>query len=143
TYGRCGGMAFAGLDYFLIGQDVPGDTQPPASGPLRDYIWQRLLDSLDLNVTRYLDWTMQLHIMPVISKLASAAIGAAAGTLIGGPIGTAIGALVGGGEDILGLGGPKVLVGRTRDELNNVRSRLDTGPGWPIGLIYDDSALVW
>lgn len=38
NYGRCGGMAFAALDYFLVGRDVVQDASQPASGPLRDYI---------------------------------------------------------------------------------------------------------
>lgn len=142
-YGRCGGMAFAALDYFLIGQDVPNNSQQPDSGPLRDFIWRRLLDSLDLNVVPILEWVMQLHIMPVISKMASAALGSAVGTVVAGPVGTAIGAYLAGKEDVLGLGGPKVLVERTRGELNQLRTRLLAGPAWPIGLIYDDSAFVW
>jgi hypothetical protein len=143
NFGRCGGMAFAGLDYFRFGQDVPEMMQQPASGPLRGYIFSRLLDSLDLNADRFVEWTMQLHIMPVISTLASGALGLVAGELIGGPVGAAVGALVAGGKDVLGLGGPKELAHRTRQELGHIRERLDAGPAWPIGLIYDDSAFVW
>lgn len=33
NYGRCGGMAFAALDYFLVGRDVVQDASQPASGP--------------------------------------------------------------------------------------------------------------
>jgi hypothetical protein len=142
-YGRCGGMAFAGLDYFMVGQDVVEDTAQPGSGPLRQYIWTRLLDSLDLNVTRFLEWTMQLHVLPVISKGASALIGAVAGAVVGGPVGAAIGSFMAGKEDILGLGGPKVLGRRTAAEWNRLRSQLDAGPAWPIGLIYGDTPLVW
>lgn len=147
-YGRCGGMAFAGLDYFLAGRDVPDDAQQPAPCvapllcPLRDYIWTRLLDSLDLNAGAFLEWVMQLHVLPVISRIASAAIGAAAGAL-GGPVGAAIGALIAGSDDVLGLGGPKVLVERTRGELDRIKQQLDGGPAWPIGLIYGDTPYVW
>lgn len=141
-YGRCGGMAFAALDLFLVGQDVPEESEQPSSGALRQYIWNRLIDSLDLNVTRFLEWTMQLHVLPAISSTASAAIGAAAGS-IGGPVGAAIGALVAGGEDILSLGGADVLVERTRDNLTTLKEKLDANPAWPIGLIYGDRPLVW
>lgn len=143
SFGRCGGMAFSGLDYFLAARDVPASPQQPQSGALRDYIWKRLLDSIDLNVVQFLEWTLQLHVMPVVSKLASGSIGAVAGSVIGGPVGAAFGALVAGSDDILGLGGPKVLANRTRQELRQLHQRLDAEPAWPIGLIFDDSALVW
>lgn len=141
-YGRCGGMAFAALDFFLASRDVPLDTVKPSSGPLRAFIWQRLLDSLDLNIVRFLDWTVQLHVLPAISKVASAAIGSVAGS-IGGPIGAAIGALVAGGKDILGVGGADVLASRTRDELAELKRKLDAYPAWPIGLIYGDEVVFW
>ncbi len=143
TFGRCGGMAFAGLDYFLVGRNVSDSAQQPASGPLRDYIWKRLLDSLDLNVTKFLEWVMQLHILRAISATASAAIGAAAGTVLAGPVGAAVGAFMAGKGDILGLGGARVLADRTGGEIDKLRTQLRAGPGWPIGLIYDDSAFVW
>jgi len=143
TFGRCGGMAFSGLDYFVVGRNVSDSAQQPASGPLRDYIWKRLLDSLDLNVTKFLEWVMQLHILPLISKTASGVIGAAAGAVLAGPVGAAVGAFMAGKGDILGLGGPKVLADRTGGELDKLRTQLRAGPGWPIGLIYDDSAFVW
>ena len=143
TFGRCGGMAFAGLDYFLVGRDVSDSDQQPASGPLRDYIWKRLLDSLDLNVTEFLEWVMQLHILPVISATASSVIGAAAGTVVAGPVGAAVGAFMAGKGDVIGLGGAKVLADRTGGELDKLRTQLRAGPGWPIGLIYDDSPFVW
>jgi hypothetical protein len=140
-YARCGGFAFAGLDYFLVGQDVTNAGMP--SPAVLRYIWERLLDSLDQNGTEFLEWTMQLHVLPVISTLASATIGAAAGTVVGGPIGSAIGSFMAGRADILGLGGRDVLVERTRGELNKIRGRLDAGPAWPIGVVYDDRPFVW
>lgn len=102
-----------------------------------------MLDSLELNVTRFLGWTLELHVLPGISAAASALIGAVAGTVVGGPVGAAIGAFMAGKEDILGLGGPKVLGRRTRDEWSRLRNRLDTGPAWPIGLIYGDKPFFW
>jgi hypothetical protein len=71
TYGRCGGMAFTALDYWIAHQRIPGwDSTPtttpegedPSPGnpaafpppsndsPLSKYILQRLYDSLDLNL---------------------------------------------------------------------------------------------
>ena len=51
TFGRCGGMAFAGYDFYLLGWTVDErlGTMPPVTGPLSDYLFGRLLDSLDLN----------------------------------------------------------------------------------------------
>jgi hypothetical protein len=46
--GLCGGMAFAARDYFEAGRPPPPDTAPPKSGPLFDYLVDRLLDSFDL-----------------------------------------------------------------------------------------------
>jgi hypothetical protein len=55
--GLCGGMAFAVRDYFEAGRTPPGDTTPPASGPLYDYLVGRLFDSfgLPLGPVRYLE----------------------------------------------------------------------------------------
>jgi hypothetical protein len=139
AYGRCGGMAFAALDFFLAGRDVPDDATL-ADGPFRAFIFRRLLDSLDLNAGRFLGALAELHVLPVMSVVASGLIGVVAGAMIGGPVGAAFGALVAGGEDVLGLGGPKAAAERTRGELARLRDRLDAGPAWPIGLIYEDSA---
>jgi hypothetical protein len=43
--GLCGGMVYAALDYFHAGRQTPPDTHPPPSGPLFDYLVDRLLDS--------------------------------------------------------------------------------------------------
>ena len=37
-------------------------TSPPATGVLGDYIFERLLDSLELNVVQFLDLVVMLHI---------------------------------------------------------------------------------
>lgn len=51
TKGRCGGMAFAALDYFYAHKLIPGyTTVPPNDNPLSKYILGRLYDSLDLNL---------------------------------------------------------------------------------------------
>jgi hypothetical protein len=62
-YGLCGGMAFAALDYYLAGRDVPRGAskghptdQTPEGKRLRDYLTKRLADSLALNVGTFLVW---------------------------------------------------------------------------------------
>ena len=53
TAGRCGGMAYASLDYYFAGKPIPqlnpieyqGGTVPPDGHPLADYIYKRLIDS--------------------------------------------------------------------------------------------------
>jgi hypothetical protein len=161
-YGRCGGMAFAGYDFFLRGWrviwptldstaangfgDLPSDTRngfamlrPPASGELRVYVWNRLLDSLDLNARSFFEWIADLHVAPVISKAATIALLGLAGS-VGGPVGSAIGVLIGSQTDIFELGGPKVLRNRTRDEMNKLKQKLAREAAWPIGLVYGHSA---
>ena len=50
TKGRCGGMAFAALDYFYAHKMIPGYTQTPSNdNPLSKYILDRLHDSLDIS----------------------------------------------------------------------------------------------
>ena len=55
--GLCGGMAFAVRDYFEAGREPPADTSAPGSGPLFDYLCDRLFDSFDLPLgpARYLE----------------------------------------------------------------------------------------
>lgn len=56
TKGRCGGMAFAALDYFYSHKLIPGYTStsesetPPNDTPISKYILDRLHDSLDISV---------------------------------------------------------------------------------------------
>lgn len=58
TQGRCGGMAFAGLDYWHNRLSIPADGSLPADGtPLADYIFWRLIDSIRDN------WPMFFHFM--------------------------------------------------------------------------------
>ncbi|MBL8238887.1 MAG: hypothetical protein JNM66_15805 [Bryobacterales bacterium] len=57
TYGLCGGMAFASLDYFHAGRpapsheaaDFPAGGVPPEGSLLRDYIYGRMVDTLARN----------------------------------------------------------------------------------------------
>jgi hypothetical protein len=68
-YGLCGGMAFSSLDYFVKGWVVPRGTgsgdQPQRTTPtgtaLRDYIWSRLIKSLEDNAGTFLQWMAVLH----------------------------------------------------------------------------------
>jgi hypothetical protein len=54
TSGRCGGMAFAALDYWHHGLAVPDAAGLPADGSLLgDYIYARLLDSMRSNGWRF------------------------------------------------------------------------------------------
>jgi hypothetical protein len=134
NYGRCGGMAFAGYDLYQRGWPVAGfGTGIPAEdSPLDEYILRRLLDSLDRNVKKFLDWIIVLHVMPKVDEIATAALLGAAG----GPLGAAIGLLIGSKVDIFRLGGAKTLHGRTKREWQVLKQRLDEQAAWPLGLIY-------
>jgi hypothetical protein len=47
AHGRCGGMAYAALDYFLSGREAPTQTELPADdSPLGRLIQKRQIDSL-------------------------------------------------------------------------------------------------
>jgi hypothetical protein len=137
TYGRCGGLAFSGFDFFLVGWPIDKtDHTPPGSGDLRDYIFKRLIDSLQMNAATFLDWLLVLKILPGISVAASAALGAAAGSLIGGAAGAALGGLLTGSKDVLGMGGAGALLSRTRDHLSHLAQRIAFNAAWPIGFIH-------
>ncbi len=138
SYGRCGGMAFSALDFYLSGWPVTSFDVKPNSGDLRQYIWDRLLDSVDLNGLKFLEWILDLHILPVISKLATRAIGAVAGAVMGPP-GIIIGEFIAGESDVLGLGGADMLLDKTRDELRRLGRRLVGAAAWPIGIIYGNN----
>ena len=140
SYGRCGGMAFSGLDFFLVGWPVAGFGSKPGSGELRQYIWKRLLDSLELNAATFFEWIMLLHVLPVISRAASAALGAAAGSVIGGPLGAAVGAFVAGEDDVLGMGGVDALADKNREHWSRLREHLEHEAAWPIGFIKGGNA---
>src|SRR6202022_3945183 len=57
-YGRCGGMAFAAYDFYQDGRQVDGfgTTIPPEGSELGEYILDRLIDSLELNAKKFLEW---------------------------------------------------------------------------------------
>lgn len=72
SYGLCGGMAFGALDYFKSGADIPRGSgsddiptrETPEGAALRSYLWARLIDSLELNLTTFLEWMVRLHLVP-------------------------------------------------------------------------------
>lgn len=143
TYGRCGGFAFSALDFFLAGWPIdPSITSYPSTGPVRDYIWARLVNSIQANGAAFLEYFMILKILPVISTTASAALGAIAGAVIGGPLGAAIGGVIAGKDDILGLGGADKLLGKTKDALASLAGFLATRPAWPIGFVYGSKGTI-
>lgn len=66
--GRCGGMAYASLDYFFSGipvpshesKDFPNGMYPPDGSLLSDYIYERTINSLfTLYSFKFFDWTVQ------------------------------------------------------------------------------------
>lgn len=140
-FGRCGGMAFAGYDFFLnrFVVDERLGTSPPSTGPLSDYLFNRLLDSLELNVVRFLELIVILHVLPILGKVATIALLAAGGSF-GGPIGAAIGALIGTQVDIFRLGGPGSVLSETRDEWVRLEGILDREAAVPVGFIFGNSA---
>ena len=137
--GRCGGMAFAGYDFYLLGWPVGsfGNT-PPNEGDLGDYIFARLVDSLELNGKKFLEWLLELYMLPLLNEAANAAFGAAVGS-IGGVLGAVIGAFLASEDNIFDLGGPGSLLTWTKEEWTIIKSRLDQQAAWPIGLIYGDT----
>ncbi len=69
TYGLCGGMAFAALDYYTARIPIPKGNEPPtrangAGTTLRDYLEQRQLDSLKDNLSTVLAWMAVLNLIP-------------------------------------------------------------------------------
>jgi hypothetical protein len=69
-YGLCGGMAFAAADHFRARKPVPHgleathtpNSDDPVDRALRDYLWQRQLESLRPNAPVLLSWMMMLHL---------------------------------------------------------------------------------
>jgi hypothetical protein len=142
SFGRCGGMAFSGYDFYLLDWPVVGfGNTPPATGPLGDYIFSRLLDSLDQNAGKFLGWFATLHILPKgnVSSVANDALLAALATF-GGIIGEAFAALLVTLNVFGGLGGPKTLLKWSKSEWPKIKNQLDGQAAWPIGLLFGDSA---
>jgi hypothetical protein len=141
SYGRCGGMAFAAYDFYLAGWPVAafGATKPAPGTALDEYLLARLIDSLDLNVRKFLEWTMILHVLPALDEVAMSLLLAGVGT-IAGPVGSLFGAWIGSHVDLFDLGGASVLLARTTREWPEIKHTLDREAAWPVGLIYGDTA---
>lgn len=68
-YGRCGGMAFTAMDYWIKSWVIPcgndNNDHPThntlTGSALRDYIWNRLLDSIRDNAMTFLTWMGIYH----------------------------------------------------------------------------------
>ncbi|MDN3016214.1 hypothetical protein PH210_08380 [Paenibacillus sp. BSR1-1] len=56
SYGLCGGMIYAAMDYFEAKMPIPSNSEAPSSGPLFDYIVKRQIESfhLPLGLLKYL-----------------------------------------------------------------------------------------
>jgi hypothetical protein len=69
-YGMCGGMAFVAADYYAAGRPLPrgqGYSDIPQESTLRgralrDYLWERQINSLQLNGAQLLYWMAMLHL---------------------------------------------------------------------------------
>jgi hypothetical protein len=109
SYGLCGGMAFAALDYHRAGTQIPRGldrddipTRDTAEGAaLRHYLWERLIDSLEANLATFLAWMGMLHLVPEW------------------PFG----------------GGAGWLRDESRKQWSVLKKHIDAGEPWPIGLI--------
>jgi hypothetical protein len=144
-FGRCGGMAFSGYDFYLLDWTVDerlGTNPLPSSGVLGEYIFNRLLDSLDLNVGTFLEWFTNLHVMPLLSDVANVSLLAAVGSW-GGAAGTAFGAFLGTQVHVLDLGGPKTLLKFSKDQWPRIMSTLDGQAACTVGLLFGNSKAPW
>ncbi|MBI4339051.1 MAG: hypothetical protein HY680_03765 [Chloroflexi bacterium] len=108
TYGLCGGMAYASLDYYKRGVLPPRGVgltdQPtrvtPEGTSLRDYFWRRLIDSLGTEGGTFLELMARQHI------------------------------------NVWPLnGGEARLLARSRQEWVRLKALLDAGEPCPLGLI--------
>ena len=135
-YGMCGGMVFSALDFFRLGWDLrnlaPNPPEAPPPGPLREYILERLIDSIVLNGARFIEWIAVLKLMP---DLADTLI-VAAGTVIAGPLGSLAGWIVAACVD---AGGPDTIFDWTKHEWIRIKAELDNVRPCPVGLIFGDN----
>lgn len=67
-YGLCGGMCFVALDHYMAGLPLPrgqnADDHPAPVSHLRTAIWERQLDSLVSDASRFLAWLVTLNYIP-------------------------------------------------------------------------------
>jgi hypothetical protein len=64
TFGLCGGMSFAALDYFYSPRPVPREPQPPLGPPLRTYLWDRQVHSFESDLAKLCAWVVLLKHAP-------------------------------------------------------------------------------
>jgi hypothetical protein len=137
---RCGGMAFSGYDFYLLGwlvDDRLGTTSHPPNSVLSDYIFSRLLDSLDSNAGTFLFWFAVLHLVPT---LANVAVGIAVGG-VGGPIGAAFGAYLANHLNLFGSVGRKALLKFSKSEWPRIKGALDSQAACPVGCLFGNSTV--
>jgi hypothetical protein len=135
---RCGGMAFAGYDFYLLGwlvDDRLGTTSQPPNSVLSDYIFSRLLDSLDSNAGTFLFWFAVLHLVPTLTNVA---VGTAVGG-VGGPIGSAFGAYLANHLDLFGSVGRKALLKFSKSEWPRIKGALDGQAACTVGCLFENS----
>jgi hypothetical protein len=108
TYGMCGGMAYAALDYFRCGLPVPRgksymdhpNYDTPEGRLVRDYLWERQKQSFTINAPTLLGWMIMLHIdLPFVDD------------------------------------GPSWVLKKTIGEWKELKQYLDSGTPWPLCLI--------
>jgi hypothetical protein len=108
TYGMCGGMAYAALDYFSEGRSIPRgsgyndhpNSATPQGKALREFLWQRQMHSFTINAPTLLGWMIMLHIdLPFIKD------------------------------------GPEWVLERTIREWVELKGYIDRGTPWPLGLV--------
>jgi hypothetical protein len=112
TYGLCGGMAFAALDYYKLQWVVPrgnhAEDQPTRTtregAVLRNYLWERLIQSQIDNGVKFLIWTVALQ-MP-------------------------------------GGGGSSWVLDQTKQEWEKLKRQIDAGEPCPLGLIGTTNNLL-
>lgn len=123
SYGLCGGMATAALDYFLSCIPTPLTTTPPASGLLFNYLLKRQLDSLGSPtfgmVAKFLSWTNRPNTTRPLGGVS--------------PIGPVLGPLLGPIPSLLTISGLQEL---TMPEFRAAVASLAAGRPVVIGLIY-------
>lgn len=106
SYGLCGGMAFAALDYYKTGEPIPRgknrqdrpEPDHPQGKVLRDYLWKRQIESMVENGPTLLAWMGMLH-------------------------------------SLLPFGGAGWLLDRTKEEWATLKQHIDRDEPWPLCLV--------
>jgi hypothetical protein len=135
-------MAFSGYDFYLLDWTVDQrlGIVPPSEGVLGDYIFGRLLDSINSNGLKFLEWFTILHLLGT-NRFKSAAKDAliAAVAILGGPIGDLFASLIAVVDVFSDLGGPKSLLKKSKEEWPKIKTQLDSQAACPVGLLFRGS----